>query len=238
MRSSVVWDDLSRAVDELVARRGRPLAIVDVGGGTGGFAVPLAQLGHQVVVVDPSPDALASLERRAAEAGVDEQVSGRQGDVDTLGDAVDAEQADVLLCHDVLEVADDPVVGTSAMAVVLRSGGLLSLLAANRSAAVLSRVLAGRLDAAELLLGGTAAADAERAPRRFEAAELTALVEGAGMSVLRIHGDRVFSDLVPGSVLELEPNAREVLQRLEETVARLPAYQAMATRLHVLAAKP
>jgi 2-polyprenyl-3-methyl-5-hydroxy-6-metoxy-1,4-benzoquinol methylase len=243
MRSSVVWDDLSRAVDELVSRRGRSLAIVDVGGGTGGFAVPLAQLGHQVVVIDPSPDALASLERRAAEAGVDERVSGRQGDVDTLGDAVDPEQADVLLCHDVLEVADDPAVGASAMAVVLRPGGLLSLLAANRSAAVLSRVLAGRLDAAELLLGGApastaAAAGAERPQRRFEAAELTALVEGAGMAVLEIHGDRVFSDLVPGSVLDLEPHAREVLQRLEETVARLPAYQAMATRLHLLAAKP
>ncbi len=245
-----MWEDLSRAVGELGVTRGRPLEIVDVGGGTGGFAVPLAELGHRVVVVDPSPDSLASLERRAAEAGVGALVSARQGDVDTLGDAIDAEQADVLLCHDVLEVADDPAVGVTAMAVVLRPGGLLSLLAANRSAAVLNRVLAGRLDAAEAMLAGTPAlaqqladrsqqrASERRLDRRFDVDELIALVEGAGMQVLGVHGDRVFSDLVPGAVLDVEPHAREVLQRLEQTVARLPVYQAMATRLHVLAARP
>ncbi len=87
-RSSVVWDDLRSALDELARQRGRELAVIDAGGGTGGFAVPLAQLGHRIIVVDPSPDSLASLERRAAEAGVGELVSARQGDLDTLGDAV------------------------------------------------------------------------------------------------------------------------------------------------------
>ena len=35
--------------------------VVDLGGGTGGFAVRLAESGHRVRVVDPSPDALAAL---------------------------------------------------------------------------------------------------------------------------------------------------------------------------------
>ncbi len=237
-RSSVVWDDLRRALGELAERRGRELAVVDAGGGSGGFAVPLAQLGHQVIVVDPSPDSLASLARRAAEAGVGDRISGRQGYLDTLGDAIDPQQADVLLCHDVLEVADDPAVGLAAVAVALRPGGLLSLLAANRSAAVLGRVLAGRLDAAELVLAGGTTVGSERPQRRFDLAELIAFVEAAGMSVLGVHGDRVFSDLVPGGILDIEPHAREILQRMEEAVARQPVYQAMATRLHVLAAKP
>ncbi len=102
-RSSVVWEDLRRALGELADRRGRELAVVDAGGGSGGFAVPIAELGHRVIVVDPSPDSLASLERRAAEAGVGDRVSGRQGDLDTLAEAVGPEQADILLCHDVLE---------------------------------------------------------------------------------------------------------------------------------------
>ena len=42
--------------------------VLDIGGGTGGFAVRVAELGHRVPVVDPSPDALASLDRRAREA--------------------------------------------------------------------------------------------------------------------------------------------------------------------------
>ena len=37
------------------------LDVLDAGGGTGGFAVPLAELGHRVTVVDASPDSLLSL---------------------------------------------------------------------------------------------------------------------------------------------------------------------------------
>ena len=39
----------------------RPLEVLDLGGGTGGVAVPLGEAGHHVTVVDPSPDALAAL---------------------------------------------------------------------------------------------------------------------------------------------------------------------------------
>ena len=55
---------LTGQLDDLVAGEWRPLDIVDVGGGTGGVAIPLAGRGHRITVVDPSPDALASLERR------------------------------------------------------------------------------------------------------------------------------------------------------------------------------
>lgn len=65
MRTAVVWDALRAVLAELAGATGRDvLDIVDAGGGTGGFAVPLAALGHTVTVVDPSPDSLAALERR------------------------------------------------------------------------------------------------------------------------------------------------------------------------------
>ena len=62
---------------------GDPCGSLDLGGGTGGLAVPLAELGHHVTVVDPSPDALAALARRAGEAGVADRVTAVQGDADT-----------------------------------------------------------------------------------------------------------------------------------------------------------
>ncbi|MCG5437905.1 class I SAM-dependent methyltransferase, partial [Micromonospora foliorum] len=66
-RTAVIWSVLRAELD----RRGdAELTVLDVGGGTGGFAVPLARAGHRVTVVDASPDALAALTRRAAEAGV------------------------------------------------------------------------------------------------------------------------------------------------------------------------
>ena len=58
-----MWDVLSSALTERMAQTGNDrLDVVDAGGGTGGFAVPLAGQGHRVTVVDPSPDALAALE--------------------------------------------------------------------------------------------------------------------------------------------------------------------------------
>ncbi|MGH3257372.1 MAG: methyltransferase domain-containing protein, partial [Streptosporangiaceae bacterium] len=69
VRSSLLWDVLREVASARTAETGRTvLDIVDVGGGTGGLAVPFASLGHNVTVIDPSPDALAAAQRRAAEA--------------------------------------------------------------------------------------------------------------------------------------------------------------------------
>ncbi|MFB9838945.1 class I SAM-dependent methyltransferase, partial [Actinoallomurus acaciae] len=79
----VVWEILREVLDESAKASGRAvLDVLDAGGGTGGLAVPLAELGHHVTVVDSSPDALAGLERRAAEAAV--RVRALQGDADGL----------------------------------------------------------------------------------------------------------------------------------------------------------
>src|SRR5690606_4964609 len=76
VRTAVTWRYLDAALSRRSAETGRAsLDVVDAGGGTGGFAVPIAEAGHRVVVVDPSPDALAALERRAGEAGVTDRVT-------------------------------------------------------------------------------------------------------------------------------------------------------------------
>ena len=54
---------------------GRAPRVLDVGGGSGAWAVPLATAGCAVTVVDPSPNALAALRRRAQDAGVEELVT-------------------------------------------------------------------------------------------------------------------------------------------------------------------
>ena len=127
--------------------------IVDIGGGTGGFAVPLAELGHRVQVIDPSPDALAALDRRARERGRRRPRSpasrATSSDLPSLVD-----EADLVLCHGVLEMVDDPAASLAAIAGVLRPGGHLSLLVAQRHAAVVARAMAGHFQAARELLDG------------------------------------------------------------------------------------
>src|SRR4051794_38937226 len=153
------------------------LDVLDIGGGTGGLAVRIGELGHRVTVVDPSPDALAALDRRAREHDV--AVTGRQGDLSMLLDVVAAGSADVVLCHGVLEVVDDPAAALAILARVLRPGGVLSLLVAQRHAAVVARAMAGHFQQALDLLtlgapAGAATAPVGRAARRYTDDELTA----------------------------------------------------------------
>jgi SAM-dependent methyltransferase len=228
-RTAVVWSGL----EPVLARGDGPRDVLDIGGGTGGFAVRVAAAGHRVTVVDPSPDALAALDRRAREHDV--AVTGRQGDLSTLLDVVAADSADVVLCHGVLEVVDDPAAALATLARVVRPGGVLSLLVAQRHAAVVARAMAGHFQQALDLLAGAPAGPVGRAGRRYTDDELTTLVAEAGFAVDAVHAIRVFTDLVPGSLLDLEPGASAALVDLEQAVATRPEYLPLATQLHLLA---
>jgi len=237
VRTAVVWEALQEALARH-ERAGAPLDVVDVGGGTGGFAVPLAELGHRVTVVDPSPDALASLERRAGEVGV--TVTAVQGEAAHLAEVVASGQADLVLCHGVLEHVDALEPAVTAIVAVLRGGGLLSLLAANRNAVVLSRAISGRFDQARHALDDPAGrfGPGDPLPRRFTAEQLTALVQAEGLDVRALHGVRTFADLVPGGLVDAEPGAAEALLELERAVADREDFQALATQLHLVALRP
>jgi SAM-dependent methyltransferase len=232
-RTAVVWDVLRSLVDAAPG----PLDVLDVGGGTGGFAVPLAGLGHRVTVVDPSPDALASLQRRAGEAGV--AVRAVQGDAAGLLDVVEPAGADLVLCHGALEHVDDLAPAVAALAAVLRPGGSLSLLVASRNAVVLARAVAGRFAEAQHALDDPDGrwGPGDPMPRRFTESGVTALLGDAGLRVEEVHGVRTVADLVPGALVDSEPGAADALVALETATAALPDFRAVATQLHVRATR-
>lgn len=210
--------------------------LVDVGGGSGVWAVPFAVAGARVTVVDPSPNALAALTRRAAEAGVADRVVGVQGDTDALRHLVADAGADLVLAHGLLEVVDDVDTALKALIAATAPGGAVSLLVANRYGAVLNRALAGRLgDARRLLADGHLTDAHDPVRRRFDHEGLCALVAGAGLAVESSQGQGVLSDLVPGSVLKASPSAVEELAELETASASVPQLRDIAARLHVLA---
>jgi SAM-dependent methyltransferase len=238
-----------------------PASVVDIGGGTGGFAVRVAELGHRVLVVDPSPDALATLARRADESGVADRVTGRQGDLDSLDDLVPdpgpdgRAGADVVLCHGVLDIVDEPVPALRSLARVLRPGGTLSLLVNQRHAAVVARAMAGHFQAAHALLDhavppAAVPARGEEAvgprvgepgastpSRRFTADEVARALDEAGFDLATMHAVRVFVDLVPSSLVDLEPGAAQALVELERAVATRPEYLPLGTQIHALATR-
>ncbi|MFB9659586.1 class I SAM-dependent methyltransferase [Glycomyces mayteni] len=235
-RIAVVWSVLSAEIERFAAGTGATMRILDVGGGSGGFAVPLAELGHDVTVVEPSANALASLRQRAADAGVTDRLTAVQADADELPDVAEPASADLVLCHNVLEMVDYPDTALDALAKTCAPGGAVSVLVANRIAAVLGKALSGQFATALDLLADVdgVAEGRDTLKRRFETATLTALVGGSGLVTEQVHGVGVVGDLVQVP----ENAAGEALREFElATAARVP-FRDMATRIHLLARKP
>lgn len=200
--------------------------IVDIGGGTGGVATWLAGRGHQVTVVDPSPDALASLHRRASEAGLTGSIRGVQGDAADIVDIIGPASVDVVVCHRVLEVVDSPAEALTAMARVLRGAGVLSLLVSQRHSMVLSQAISGHFSAARRTYADVS---------RFDTDTILALVAQAGFTTLDVHGIGSISDHVPETLVESDPGSYAELYALEAETSQDPAFRAVAPVLHLLA---
>ena len=175
-RTAVVWAGLQPVLDRAPGQD-----VLDIGGGTGGFAVRVAELGHRVRVVDPSPDALAALDRRARESGVATGSPASRATCPRLLDVAEPGSADVVLCHGVLEVVDDPAAALATIGEVLRPGGVLSLLVAQRHAAVVARAMAGHFEQARALL------DADRPPAGRPGAGSPATSSSALLAGGRVH---------------------------------------------------
>ncbi len=235
VRSELMWQAV---VDAVTAVSGDgPLDVLDLGGGTGGDAVRLAQLGHRVTVVDPSPDALASLHRRGADAGLEQPVVGIQGDAADLLDHVSSASFDLVVCHGVLEHVDDPGQALATVATVLRQGGYVSVMVAGRNAAVAARALAGDFGTAQDLLGRSAQTWdlREMGPRRFVVDEVEQLLSQHGFTAIESSGIRVFADLVPSAIVDTEPGSRAALYELERLLRRSEDFTALSAGLHTIA---
>jgi S-adenosylmethionine-dependent methyltransferase len=231
-RGGVLWAAIHNLVTAAEANAaGADLQVLDLGGGTGGLAVPIAELGHRVTVVDPSPDALAALDRRADESGVDHRLRGVQGDAADLLDHVGAAEFDLVLCHGVLEFVDNPGQALDAIRAAMRPHATLSVVVAGRYAAVLAKAMAGHLLDARALLSP----QPESPPRRYVPDEIVALLRTHDFQPAHVQAVRTLTDLIPSAALDNEPDAARALLELERAVAGVEAFAPIAAQLHVVA---
>ena len=185
IRYAVVAETLRRQCAEL---GGAPLRVLDVGGGDALDSLPLAEAGHEVMVLDPSRAWLEEAERRAAAVGA--SVTTVVGGLDALPTG----QWDLVLCHFVLQYRRADANDVSRLAQIVRPGGRLSLIAPNPAGRVLR----------EVVTAGPAAARAELAREAVEVATSDTTVRqlGLGLVVRHIYGNRVANDLIADNAVK------------------------------------
>lgn len=91
------------ALNSLLAVLGSGKDVLDVGGGAGRFALPLATRAERVTVVDPSADSVDLLKERAADAGITNVTA-----INESWEDADAPEADMVLCSLVLHHLAEP----------------------------------------------------------------------------------------------------------------------------------
>jgi S-adenosylmethionine-dependent methyltransferase len=215
----------------------RPMYALDVGCGTGATAVRLARLGFHVTQLDSS-QAMLDLSRRAAEeAGVLSQVTLRRGDASQLTNLFPAASFDVILCHNVLEYVDDPIIVLRGAAHALRdSSATLSMVVRNQAGEVFKTAIqAGDLAAAEAdltaewgfesLYGGRV--------RLFTSHSLQEMLQAASLEPIAERGIRVLADYLPPRISRSAEYAR--ILELERKVGSRPDFAGVARYTQCLA---
>jgi S-adenosylmethionine-dependent methyltransferase len=219
----------------------RSLKVLDAGGGTASYALPLAQQGHQVCLLDFSARMLAIARQRVEQLDPSllEQMDFCQAPVEETPRLFPPDHFDLILCHTLLEYVSEPWEVLRALTTVLRPRGLISLLLANPYADAMRWALARvDLEKARLALRERASsADLFGLPRRVCPAEaVREAITQAGVEVVAEYGVRIFADYLPAEKLaDVEFFAH--LLELETAAGALHPYRLIGRYVHLLGRK-
>ncbi len=207
-----------------------PASILDAGGGTGTFAIPLASIGYQVTLVDQSADWLQRARSKADTTGVSLHLINV--DLASLTDAGLC-RFDAILCHAVLMYVDEPADMLRNLRTVAAPDTVLSLLEKNRDGIALRPGLEGDYAEARRLLTerhSTGRLGVEN--RAYAIDEWLAMLRGAGWSPDDWVGIRLFSDHAPD---DLSADAYASLLELERAAGAIDPYRQISRLVHFVA---
>lgn len=220
----------------------RNLMVLDAGGGTGSYAIPLAAQGHRVCLLDFSAQMLAVARQKAEQldSALMERMDFCCATVEEVPDLFSPDHFDLVLCHTLLEYVPAPHDVLRALVAVLRPGGLISVLFVNPIAEVLhSALVRGDLEKARVFLHErVSSSDRFGLSRRtFPAEVVQEALNDAGVEVVAEYGVRIFADYLPADKLA-DPEFLARLLELEAAAGAIDPYRLIARYTHLLGRKP
>ncbi|UDY22150.1 class I SAM-dependent methyltransferase [Nocardioides sp. Kera G14] len=235
IRYAVAADVLARQAQALMDTKGRQkLRVLDVGGGDGMDALPLALAGHEVTIVDPTVAWLEEAKVRAASAGT--TIRTDEGGLDDLPE----DRFDLVLCHFVLRYRPASAGDLAALAKVVAPGGRLSVMDVNPDGRVLRALINSGPEAALTELHSDMAKvvtfDAEVRKVGWAAVE-AALVENSLRSI-GLFGNRIANDLVVDDTAKQNPAYFEQLLALELQLSGREPFNRIGFAWQLIAERP
>lgn len=242
LRFAVVTETLRRQTEALGPG---PLRVLDVGGGDGRDALPLLLAGHEVTVLDPSPQWLAEAQRRAAEAGVADRLRTVVGGVEDLGAETGAgaevgDGYDLVLCHFVLHYRPADADDVRRLAGVVRPGGRLSVMAPNPAARVVMRLTREGPEAAleELAAEAWETSTFATTGRKLPAERVERELAAVGLPVVGRYAARVANDYLTDDALKADPDYFAALEQLELALCDREPFLRLGGMWQLVAARP
>ena len=240
VQHEVTWRYLSEHLASLTRLNEGPLDVLDAGCWMGEISLRLAEAGHRVTLLEPSTCLLDSVQARA-EREMPEACSSLSFMNQRIEDleSCQANDFDLVICHETIEYVDDPLRAFNVITRVLRPRGLLSLVFFNRYGEIANQVLAARDMAAALATfeRDTFQTDFNRGTGYlYSTRELLGLMEPLGYTVEGEYGLRVFCDYLDCSDFEQE-DCFAAMTNLEERMGREQAFLHMGRFIHLVARK-
>jgi S-adenosylmethionine-dependent methyltransferase len=227
IRNRIIFSTLDRFIGR------KPRKILDAGGGTGFYSMPLALRGHEITILDVSEKMLKQASESAYKHGVSEMVRTVQGSMDSLH--FPGSYFDVILCHLAFGYTE-PSKTLSEFHRVLENGGILSLTVANKYFYSIKQSLKGDFSKAEEILQIEPFFESPHGIpeiKTFTKSEIISLCSETNFEILCIKGIKVITDYSS----EISRSTK-TLQRLEEKMSAIEDLSSLARHVYLICRKP
>ncbi|WP_444930734.1 methyltransferase [Microbulbifer sp. SSSA002] len=226
---------LNRDLAPLLESEQRSLKIVDAGGGQGHFAMDLAEAGHEVFLADISAQMLEHAAAEIHQRHLHKQMTLLHKPLQELPQVEALRDADLVICHAVLEWLEQPQQALQQLRALLKPGGHLSLTFYNRRALEFRLLQRGSFRQLERNIdgdywGGHPGSLTPQNPLLPEWVD--EWLTEAGFSVVCHSGIRCFHDFMTPSIREKLPASAIVAKELE--YSQVDPYRQLARYIHLL----
>lgn len=188
----VAWTHLTQFLP-----KDRDARILDAGGGTGRWTLPLAKMGYRVVLCDISRGMLSQAEKRLRQEGLLDRVEVKVEDIACL--SFEDESFDFVMCEDgPLSITPDFETAAKELVRVLKQKGTISTGGLGRYPLVLREIKDDPEIALKLARGDHNYVEYKGTPNRvFTPRELEKLFLKNGVTIEKMYGYRIATQVFP-----------------------------------------